>query len=70
MLRKQLRTEAQTPEQDLSIGAVANAELSAKSGDGPKALEWLSKARKWSFDIASKIGTGVATSALKIALGI
>lgn len=69
-LRETLRAEAQTPEQDVAVAAVANAELAAKSGDGPKAMEWLSKAGKWTFDVATKIGVGVAAAALKAALGI
>ncbi|MFZ5448148.1 MAG: hypothetical protein ACOZFS_05870 [Thermodesulfobacteriota bacterium] len=70
ILRQHLRAEAQTPEQDLAIGAVANAELAAKTGDGPKALEWLKKAGSWAFDAATRIGTDVAIAALKAALGI
>ncbi len=69
-LREALRSEAQTPEQDVAVAAVANAELAAKNGDGPKAMEWLSKAGKWTFDVATKIGVGVAAAALKAALGI
>ncbi len=70
ILRQRLRTEAQTPEQDMAIGALANAEVAAKAGDGPKTLEWLSNAGKWAFDVATKIGTNVAIAALKTALGI
>ena len=69
-LREALRSEAKTPEQDIAVAAVANAELAAKNGDGPKAMEWLSKAGKWTFDVAAKIGVGVAAAALKVALGI
>jgi hypothetical protein len=70
ILRQQLRKEAQTPEEDMAIGALANAEVAAKSGDGPSTMEWLQKAGKWVFDIATKIGTSVAIAALKIALGL
>jgi hypothetical protein len=70
ILRQHLRTEAQTPEQDMAIGALANAEVAAKTGDGPMVLEWLTKAGKWAFDVATKIGTNVAIAALKVALGI
>ncbi len=69
-LRGHLRNEASAPEHDSAIGAVANAEIAAKAGDGPGALAWLAKAGQWAFDNASKIGVGVATAALKAALGV
>jgi hypothetical protein len=69
-LRGYPRQEAVEPEHDIAIGAVANAEVAAKEGDGPKTLEWLGKAGKWALDNATKIGVGVATSALKTALGL
>ena len=52
------------------IGAVANAEQSAKVGNGPKTLKSLKSAGKWAPGFAEKIGVGVATAALKSALGI
>jgi uncharacterized protein YjbI with pentapeptide repeats len=64
-LRRHLRQEAVEPEHDVAIGAVAHAEVAAKEGNGPKTLEWLGKAGKWTLDNAAKIGVGVATAALK-----
>ena len=69
-LRQHLRQEAVEPEHDVAIGAVANAEVAAKEGNGPKTLEWLGKAGNWTLDNAAKIGVGVATAALKTALGL
>jgi len=70
-LRAAMREHASgDPEEDLNIGNVAAAEKSASEGDGPKALEHLKSAGKWAFDVATKIGTGVATAALKTALGL
>ena len=69
-LRSKLKDEATEPEHDTSIGAIASAESSAKEGNGPKALEYLSKAGKWAFDKATKIGVPVATKALMVALGL
>jgi hypothetical protein len=69
-LRRHLRQEAVEPEHDIAIGAVANAEVAAKEGNGPRTLEWLGKAGKWTLDNAVKIGVGVATAALKTALGL
>lgn len=67
-LRLKLKGEATKPEHDVSIGAIASAENSAKEGNGPKVLESLSKAGKWALDIATKIGVPVATEALKAAI--
>jgi hypothetical protein len=69
-LRQHLRQEAVKPEHDIAIGAVANAEVAAKEGNGPKTLEFLSKAGQWTLDNATKIGVGIATAALKTALGL
>jgi hypothetical protein len=68
-LRLELRKEATTPEHDASIGEIAAAELAAKDDKGPKALEHLKKAGKWTLVVAEKIGTTVAATALKTALG-
>lgn len=67
-LRRKLKEEATKPEHDISIGAIAAAEKSAKEENGPKTLEYLSKAGKWALDIATKIGVSVATEALKAAV--
>jgi uncharacterized protein YjbI with pentapeptide repeats len=70
MLRQHLRRIAVEPDHDVAIGAVAEAEMAAKARNGPKVLEWLSKAGQWVLDNAEKIGVGVATAALKTALGL
>lgn len=67
-LRLKLRDEATETEHYSSMGEIASAESCAKKGDGPGALEYLSKAGKWALDIAEKIGVPVATEALKIAV--
>jgi small GTP-binding protein len=69
-LRSTLKEEATEPEHDMSIGAIASAESSAKENNGPKALEDLKKAGTWALDKASKIGVPVAIAALKAALGL
>ncbi len=70
LLRIQLKKEAAEAEHDAAIGEIASAEVAAKEGDGPKAMEHLAKAGKWAFDIATKIGVAVAAAALKSALGL
>ena len=75
-LRNELRAKATDPEHDVAVAALAEAELKAKDGDGPGAMEQLSRlgrlkgAGKWALGAATAIGTTVAAAALKIVLGI
>jgi len=75
-LRQHLRATASDPEHDVAIAALAHAEMAAKEGDGPQALERLSALRrvagagKWVLGAATSIGTAVAAQALKTALGL
>lgn len=69
-LRIELKKEGSEPDHDISIGAIASAESSAREGDGQKTLEYLSKTGKWALDVATKIGVPVATEALKKAIGL
>jgi hypothetical protein len=69
-LRTEMLKQAKGPEQYAAVGAVSSAELEAKNGNGPKTLEYLSKAGKWALDVATKVGETVAAAALKEAMGI
>lgn len=69
-LRKHLRELAKEPEHDISVAAIAEAEVAAKSSDGPKTLEYLARAGKWALEAATKIGVSVTTEALKKSLGM
>ena len=69
-LRSVLKNEAETPEQLSELGSVANAEIEAKKGNGPKVVEWLSKTGKWTFGVAEKIGVNIASAAIKSSLGM
>lgn len=69
-LRSVLKNEADTPEQLSELGLVANAEIEAKKGNGPKVIEWLSKTGKWTFSVAEKIGVSVASAAIKSSIGL
>lgn len=69
ILRQALKKEPSTDEHDVAIGNITSAEIEAKKGNGPKALEYLSKAGKWSLDVASKIGVSVAAEAIKESIG-
>jgi hypothetical protein len=69
-LRATLKDQATAPDHDLAVGEVAAAEIAAKGGDGPKALEHLKKAGGWALGVATAIGTTVAAAAIKVALGV
>lgn len=69
-LRLALRTVATKPEHDIAVAEVAAAQLAAEKNDGPRVLHHLRSAGRWALDTANKIGAGVATAALKTALGL
>ena len=68
-LRAAMRQEASELEHDEALGAVASAEKAAKQSDGPRALEYLKAAGKWTLGIAEKIGTELAVAAMKKMMG-
>lgn len=69
-LREALAKQASAPDEFIAVGKVAAAEKAAIAGDGPTAIGHLKSAGAWAWDIATKIGIGVATAAAKSALGI
>jgi hypothetical protein len=70
VLRTKMKEKAVEPEQDVAVGAIAEAETEAKNGHAPKVLESLAKAGKWALDIATQIGTPMAIAAIKASLGM
>lgn len=68
-LRMALSKQASDPDHFVGLGEVAAAEKAAQQGDGPRALQHLKTAGTWVWDVATKIGIGVATAAAKSALG-
>lgn len=69
-LRVVLRQQATEVEHDQSVVNVGAAESAAKNSDGPSALKHLKEAGKWALDVATKIGTTVASKAIEEALKI
>jgi hypothetical protein len=69
-LRTALRAQAKTPEDDQIVADVGQAELAAKSGDGPGTMRHLRNAGRWAFGIATSIGAAVAAAAIKSAAGL
>jgi hypothetical protein len=69
ILREALRSQAQEPGHFTALSEITSAENAAREGNGPVVLEHLKKAGTWVWDVATKIGIGVATAAAKAALG-
>ena len=56
-----LKVEQSEPLHESTLSAVDKAQVAASEGNGPKAMQYLSKASKWALDVATKIGVSVAT---------
>ena len=56
LLGDAMRRDSSELEHDIAIDEVAAAEVAARNGDGPSALEHLKKAGRWAWDVATKIG--------------
>lgn len=71
-LRKAMRSLGDKADKDVDVevGYVASAEKEARKGDGPGTLQYLSKAGKWAWDVATEIGVELAAAALGRALGL
>ena len=69
-LRRAMKGEATEPEHDAAVGKVAEAEQAAKEKDSSKVAEALKGAGKWALDAATKVGTTLASEALKESMGM
>ena len=69
-LRETMQRNATEPEHTFAIGAVTAAEQSARQNNGPKVVEYLKIAGKWTYGLAEKIGVDLAVEALKEAIGM
>lgn len=69
-LRSSMRGQATEIEHDQAVASIGAAESAAKKEDGAGVLEHLRSAGKWAFDVATKIGTGVAAKAIQTALDL
>lgn len=65
-----LRHKASTPEEAIAVGQIAAAEVEARNNRGANVSKLLSKSGAWAFDVATKIGTTLAATAIKDALGL
>ncbi len=64
-LKEEVAREAKSSDQIRALAEVSDAETAAKAGKGSKVVEHLKKAGKWTFDVATKIGTDVAAEVIK-----
>jgi uncharacterized protein YjbI with pentapeptide repeats len=69
-LREAMSQEAKEPDHYVALGEVAKAEQAAKAKDSSKVAESLKAAGKWALDTATKIGTSLATEAIKKSIGM
>jgi hypothetical protein len=69
-LQQEMEVSSTEPEHKLAAGAVAAAKLSAEKQDGPKVVQYLKSAGKWTLGVAEKLGLEIAKEALKGALGM
>jgi hypothetical protein len=67
-LRSEMLQLAKSPEHYVAIGALSEAELSAKEGDRTTVLDHLKRAGNWALEIANGIGIRVAAAAITDAI--
>ncbi len=69
-LRQALKKKAVTEDQDRVVADIGRAKKAAEEKDSSKVAESLQSAGKWALDAATKIGTALATEAIKEAMGM
>ena len=69
-LREAMSREAAAAGHYIALGEVAKAEEAAKAKDSSKMAQSLKAAGKWALDVATKIGTSLATEAIKESMGM
>jgi hypothetical protein len=69
-LRKHLRQQDTSREEDAEVAEIAAAATAAEQQDGPKAMSHLAKVGSWALGAATAIGTGLAAAAIRAAAGL
>jgi hypothetical protein len=59
-----------SPQADIALVKVAEAEIAATEKDTPKVVEHLKSAGKWTMDFAKEIGKDVVVAAIKQSMGL
>lgn len=70
LLKTELKSIAETPEQLESLTNIAKAREAAVAKDGSKVIEHLKSAGSWALEAATKIGVGVMTEFIKHQAGL
>jgi uncharacterized protein YjbI with pentapeptide repeats len=70
VLKETVASEAKSSDQIRALAEVSDAETAAKAGKGSKVVEHLKRAGKWTFDVATNIGTDVAAEVIKKSMGL
>lgn len=60
-----LKEEANSPEHDITVSYIANAEIDARNANGPGALKYLSNIGKNEITIANNINATLVTRAIE-----
>jgi len=69
-LRLAMKQDAIEPDHDIAISSVALAEIAAREGKKTEAIKHLKDAGKWALQVATKISSDIAVSALKAAMSL
>lgn len=69
-LREAMAQEAKETSHYIAVGEVAKAEEAANNKDSSKLVESLKAAGKWTLEVATKIGTTLATDIIKQSMGM
>ncbi len=69
-LQREMGGVASSSSEFESTAAIAKAKEAAGSNDGPSVFKHLAEAGSWALGVAEKVGTDVATAAIKASLGL
>ena|SRR5579863_5711585 len=69
-LKQALIREAASPVDYQAVAEIQAAEEAANAGDEPAVGRHLAKAGRWALDVATRIGTAIAATALDRAIGM
>jgi hypothetical protein len=70
LLRAEMKKRAADPEQDMAVGAIAEAEKAAHASNSSGIVQALARAGRWTLTVAKEIAVPVATKLLQSSLGL
>lgn len=69
-LRSEMRRNAQSPDEDLAVAAIGQAQIGAQEGNAEATRSHLARAGIWALETASAVGTQIAEAAIRAAMGL